>query len=56
MEFNGTFLASAISFIVFVYCMNKLLYAPVQKIVQERHEFINTNYSDAEQNKKQAED
>ena len=36
MEFNGTFLASIVSFIVFVFLMNKVLYAPMGKIVKER--------------------
>ena len=47
MEFNATFLVSAISFIVFTILMNKILYAPLEKIVDERENFINGNYSDA---------
>ena len=47
MEFNATFLVSAISFIVFTILMNKVLYAPLEKVVTERENFINANYSDA---------
>ena len=47
MEFNATFLVSAISFIVFTILMNKILYAPLEKIVEERENFISGNYSDA---------
>ncbi len=55
MEFNGTFLASIISFLVFVYLMNKVLYEPMRKIVTERQNFISQNYSAAETNKQKSE-
>ena len=54
MEFNGTFLASIISFVIFVLLMNKILYAPMQKIVTERREFIDGNYNQADDNNKKA--
>lgn len=56
MEFNATFLAVIVSFIVFVFLMNKVLYAPMQKIVKERNEFIDGNFSTAEVNNKKAEE
>ena len=56
MEFNGTFLASVLSFIIFVYLMNKVLYAPMRKIVTERHEFIEGNLSSADENHKKADE
>lgn len=40
MEFNATFIASAISFIVFVFIMNAIFYKPLQKVVDERQNFI----------------
>ena len=43
MEFNATFLICAISFIVFVFIMNQILYKPVAKIVSEREEYIKNN-------------
>lgn len=54
MEFNATFFATIISFSVFVYLMNKILYEPICKIVTERENFIDGNYSDAEKNQNEA--
>ena len=50
MEFNATFLATIISFIVFVILMNKILYAPILNIMEERKNFIDGNYKSAEEN------
>lgn len=44
MEFNGTFLVTIITFIVFVFLMNKILYQPVLDIMEERRKFIDGNY------------
>ncbi len=54
MEFNGTFLAAIITFIVFVFIMNKILYAPILGIMEQRENFINSNYKDADENKVKA--
>jgi len=54
MDFNGTFFAAIISFLVFVFVMNKLLYEPVRKIVNERNNFINGNYQSANENNAKA--
>lgn len=54
MEINGTIIISAISFIVFIFIMNSLLYAPILKIVQQRNEYINANKDAAESNKNKA--
>ena len=54
MEFNATFLVTIISFIVFVYLMNKILYSPIQKIVVERENFVNSNLTEAESNNNKA--
>ena len=48
MEFNATFIVSMISFILFVFIMNKIFYAPITKIVEEREEKLNNNYDDAQ--------
>lgn len=56
MEFNGTFLASIISFLVFVYLMNKILYEPMAKIVEARKIFIDDNYSSADNNYQRADE
>ena len=50
MEFNGTFLATIITFILFVFVMNKVLYAPILGIMEERKNFIDSNYKDASDN------
>lgn len=50
MEFNGTFLVTIITFIVFVFLMNKILYAPILKIMEVRKNFIDANYKTAEDN------
>jgi len=50
MEFNGTFLATIITFILFVFVMNKVLYAPLLGIMEERKKFIDSNYKDANEN------
>lgn len=47
MEFDATFLIALISFIVFVFVMNKIFYAPVLKIMQERQTFVEQNYDSA---------
>ena len=52
MEFNATFL----SFLVFVYLMNKILYAPMEKIVSERQRFIDENFDSADKNYERADE
>ena len=56
MEFNGTFLATIVTFIVFVLVMNKILYAPILGIMEERRNFIDSNYKDAQDNDKKSEE
>ncbi len=43
MEFNATFLISAISFIIFVFIMNTIFYKPILRIMEERKAFIEKN-------------
>ena len=40
MEFNATFLISAISFVLFTLIMNRIFYKPLEKIMTERQEYI----------------
>ncbi len=47
MEFNATFLVSAISFIIFTIIMNIIFYKPIEKIMNERQKFINEAKNDA---------
>ena len=51
MEFNATFLATIVSFIVFVILMNKILYAPILNIIEERENLVETNYRSAKNTK-----
>ena len=54
MEFNGTFFVTIISFLVFVFVMNKVLYEPIGKFVAKRKEFIDGNLSLAKTNRDKA--
>ena len=54
MEFNGTFFVTIITFIVFVFLMNKILYAPILNIMEERKNFIDGNYQTARDNETKA--
>lgn len=47
MEFNATFLVSAISFIMFTIIMNIIFYKPIEKIMDERQKYINDAKNDA---------
>mgnify|MGYP003311477645 CR=1 FL=1 len=54
MEFNATFLIAAISFIVFAFIMNQILYKPMAKIVQMREKYISDNENAANEANKNA--
>lgn len=56
MEFNGTFFVTIISFVVFVFLMNKILYAPMERIVTKRRGFIEDNLNCANENHKKADE
>lgn len=47
MEFNATFIAAVISFIIFATIMNLVFYKPLQKIVSERQKFLDETSEDA---------
>lgn len=51
MEFDATFIIATISFIVFVLIMNRIFYAPILKIMQERQNLVEENYSSAKATK-----
>ncbi|MBQ7126507.1 ATP synthase F0 subunit B [bacterium] len=50
MEFNGTFLATIPTFILFVFLMNKILYVPILKIMVQRDAFIKDNQATVQEN------
>ena len=54
MEFNGTFLVTIISFVLFVFVMNKILYEPINNIVAQRREVVDENLRTADINHKKA--
>ena len=51
MEFNGTFIATIPTFILFVFLMNKVLYAPILQVMTQRESFIKANYDEAQENR-----
>ena len=55
MEFNATFLATIITFIIFVFLMNKVLYAPILNIIEQRKSYVNGNYETAKKNDEKSE-
>ena len=54
MEFNATFLVSAISFLVFVFLMNKIFYAPLENIITEREKLVDDTLNDAKNSRDEA--
>lgn len=54
MEFNATFIVSAISFVIFTVIMNAVFYRPIERIVNERQKFIDDAYSDAKNSNEKA--
>ena len=54
MEFNATFLVSAISFLVFVFLMNKIFYAPLTNVIIEREKLGDDTLNDAKNSKDEA--
>ena len=47
MEFDATFLIAAISFVVFVFIMNAIFYAPIMRIMEERNKAVENNFNNA---------
>lgn len=50
MEFNATFIVAFISFIVFTFVMNFILYKPICDIVEKRKKTVDSNYEEANNN------
>ena len=50
MEFNATFIVAFISFVIFIFIMNMILYKPIYKIISERQKLIDDNYEAAKTN------
>ena len=43
LEFNGTFIVLAISFVIFVILENFIFYRPLKKVMDERADYISQN-------------
>ncbi|MBR1976796.1 hypothetical protein IKA15_00780 [bacterium] len=43
MEFNATFIFSLVSFLVFMWIMNIILYEPIANIVAQRKKYLDDN-------------
>lgn len=54
MEFNATFIVSAISFIVFTIIMNAIFYKPLSNVVAERQKFIDDTLQEAKHHSEKA--
>lgn len=54
MEINATILVSTISFIVFIFVMNAILYKPVLEIIEKRQNYIDANKNEANEHQKKA--
>ncbi len=55
MEFNATFIVSAISFVIFTLIMNAILYNPLQKVVSERQTFVDETLEEAKKHHQKSE-
>lgn len=55
MEFNATFIVSAISFLVFTLIMNAIFYKPLSKVVAERQKFVDDTLEEAKSYTKKSE-
>ena len=55
MEFDATFLFAVVSFLLFILIMNKIFYAPILRIMQERQVFVESNFNSAKESRKETE-
>ncbi len=55
MEFDATFLIAAISFVVFVFIMNKIFYSPILNIMKERQNIVEQNFKSAKDTRHETE-
>ena len=53
MQFNFTFVIALISFLCFIFIMNKIFYAPLLKIKKERESLVEDNYKTAQETQKE---
>jgi F-type H+-transporting ATPase subunit b len=56
LQFDGTLIVIAVSFIIFMFVMQKIFYAPISEVREERDNYINQNVSVAQNTRQEAED
>ena len=56
MEINATIFVSTISFIIFIFIMNAILYKPVMEIMAKRQKYIDDNKNEAAQHRQNAQE
>ena len=49
LEFNWTFIASAINFLVLLFILNAILFKPLLKIIKEREDTVKGNLDSAKE-------
>jgi len=54
MEFNATFIAAIVSFVIFILIMNQIYYKPISNIINDRKKLIDDNYKAAMNFKKKS--
>ena len=55
MEFNATIYVTIVSFLIFVWIMNAILYKPLTKIMRERDDLVCKNYDEAQKTNEKTE-
>lgn len=53
LEFNGTLLIALISFVIFMFLMNMILYKPMLEIVEKRKRLLAQNQKETDANRQQ---
>lgn len=48
IEFNATFIAAMLSFVVFMFIMNAIFYNPILNIIRKRESYIEKNNQESE--------
>lgn len=56
LEFNATIVIAIISFVVFMFLMNMILYKPMLEIVEKRRQLLDNNKEEAELNNQKADE
>ncbi len=56
IEFNATLIVAILSFVVFMFIMNAIFYHPILNIIRKREDYIDTNYKDAKDITKKAQE